>query len=95
MLGAKSDFNFLRIDKAKFEECPSESIDYAVMEKTSDAVVVPMDVSWSDIGSWSSLWDITDKDDNGNVILGDVIINNSTNSFIRSDFAAGNFFIYC
>jgi len=55
------------------------------MEKTSDAVVVPMDVSWSDIGSWSSLWDITDKDDNGNVILGDVIINNSTNSFIRSD----------
>ena len=85
MLGSKSDFNFLRIDKAKFEECPSESIDYAVMEKTLDAVVVPMDVGWSDIGSWSSLWDITDKDVNGNVILGDVIINNSTNSFIRSD----------
>ena len=85
MLGTKSDLNFLRIDKAKFEECPSESVDYAVMENTADAVVVPMDAGWSDVGSWSSLWDITNKDHNGNVIHGDVIIHNSTNSFIRSD----------
>ena len=85
MLGTKSDLNFLRIDKTKFEECPSESVDYAVMENTAEAVVIPMDAGWSDIGSWSSLWDVTNKDHNGNVIYGDVIIHNSTNSFIRSD----------
>jgi mannose-1-phosphate guanylyltransferase len=68
-----------------FEECPGESVDYAVMENTGDAIVIPMDAGWSDIGSWSSLWDITNKDHNGNVIHGDVIIHNSTNSFIRSD----------
>jgi mannose-1-phosphate guanylyltransferase len=85
ILGAKSGINFLRIDKAKFEECLSESVDYAVMENTVDAVVIPMDTGWSDVGSWSSLWDITNKDRNGNVIFGDVIIHNSTNSFIRSD----------
>ena len=85
MLGTKSDLNFLRIDKTRFEECPGESVDYAVMENTADAVVIPMDAGWSDVGSWSSLWDITNKDHNGNVIHGDVIIHNSTNSFIRSD----------
>ena len=85
MLRTKSDLNFLRIDKTRFEECPSESVDYAVMENTADAVVIPMDAGWSDVGSWSSLWDITNKDHNGNVIHGDVIIHNSTNSFIRSD----------
>ena len=53
-------------------KCPSESIDYAVMEKTADAVVVPMDAGWSDIGSWSSLWDISNKDKCGNSSLGDV-----------------------
>ena len=85
MQGAKSDFNFLRVDKARFEECPRESVDFAVMENTTDAVVIPMDAGWSDVGSWSSLWDITKKDKNGNVIHGDVIIHNSNNSFIRSD----------
>ena len=85
MLGTKSDLNFLRIDKARFEGCPSESVDYAVMENTADAVVVPMDAGWSDVGSWSSLWDIANKDHNDNVIHGDVIIHNSTNSYIRSD----------
>ena len=55
------------------------------MENTEDAVVIPMDAGWSDVGSWSSLWDITDKDINGNVIHGDVITHNLTNSFIRSD----------
>ena len=85
MLETKSDLNFLRIDKTRFEECPSESVDYAVMENTAEAVVIPMDAGWSDIGSWSSLWDVTNKDHNGNVIYGDVIIHNSTNSFIRSD----------
>ena len=85
MRGTKTDFNFLRVAEESFKECPNESVDYAVMENTEDAVVIPMDVGWSDIGSWSSLWDITDKDVNGNVIHGDVITHNSNNSFIRSD----------
>ena len=79
------DLDFFRINKARFEECPSESVDYAVMENTSDAIVVPLDAGWSDIGSWSSLWDISEKDDSGNVSHGDVILHNSTNSYIRTD----------
>ena len=81
----ESDLDFLRINKEKFEACPSDSIDYAVMEKTEDAVVVPMDAGWSDIGSWSSLWDISKKDENGNSAHGDVLLQNSNNSYIRSD----------
>jgi mannose-1-phosphate guanylyltransferase len=81
----ESDLDFLRINKEKFEACPSDSIDYAVMERTEDAVVVPMDAGWSDIGSWSSLWDISKKDENGNSVHGDVLLQNSNNSYIRSD----------
>jgi mannose-1-phosphate guanylyltransferase len=81
----QSDLDFLRISKEKFEACPSDSIDYAVMERTEDAVVVPMDAGWSDIGSWSSLWDISKKDENGNTAHGDVLLQNSNNSYIRSD----------
>tara|TARA_B110000114_G_C15088519_1_gene397346 strand:- start:1613 stop:3007 length:1395 start_codon:yes stop_codon:yes gene_type:complete len=80
-----SDLDFLRIHKEKFSECPSESIDYAVMEKTADAVVVPMDARWSDIGSWSSLWEVSKKDDNGNVSDGDVLMHETNNSFVKSD----------
>jgi mannose-1-phosphate guanylyltransferase len=79
------DNDFIRINKVAFDACPSESIDYAVMEKTGDAVVVPMDAGWSDIGSWSSLWDISQKDDNGNATHGDVILHESNNSYIRTD----------
>jgi mannose-1-phosphate guanylyltransferase len=81
----ESDLDFLRINKEKFEACPSDSIDYAVMERTEDAVVLPMDAGWSDIGSWSSLWDISKKDENGNSAHGDVLLQNSNNSYIRSD----------
>ena len=81
----ESDLDFLRVNKEVFEKCPSESIDYAVMEKTADAVVVPMTAGWSDIGSWSSLWDISEKDINGNVSLGDVITHRTKNSFVRTD----------
>ena len=56
-----TDNDFIRVNKAAFEECPSESIDYAVMEQTEHAVVVPMATGWSDIGSWSSLWNISEK----------------------------------
>lgn len=76
------DLDFLRIDSASFELCPSESIDYAVMEKTSRAVVVPMQAQWSDIGSWSSLWDVCKKDLSGNFTSGDVILKDCENNYI-------------
>jgi len=85
MVIAEHDLDFLRINKETFSECPSESIDYAVMENTEDAVVVAMDAGWSDIGSWSSLWDISEKDMDGNATHGDVILHNSKNSYIRTD----------
>lgn len=84
-VGAKADLDFFRINEADFISCPAESVDYAVMEKTADAVVFPMDAGWSDIGSWSSLWDISKKDINGNVSLGDVITHRTKNSFVRTD----------
>lgn len=76
------DLDFVRLNKELFHNCPSESIDYAVMEKTSDAVVVPMNAGWSDVGSWSSLWDISDKDNNGNAFTGDVISVNTNNTYV-------------
>ena len=79
------DLDFLRINKEKFETCPSDSVDYAVMEKTTDAVVVPMDAGWSDVGSWSSLWDISNKDKNGNARFGDVILHDSKDCYVRAD----------
>ena len=80
-----SDLDFIRIDADAFAACPDDSIDYAVMEKTSDAVVVPMDAGWNDIGSWSSLWDISDKDVSGNATSGDVMLHATANSFVRAD----------
>lgn len=85
VMGVKADLDFLRIHKETFESCPAESVDYAVMEKTSHAVVVPMDAGWSDIGSWSSLWDISEKDGEGNFTHGDVILHNTQNSYVRTD----------
>ena len=85
VMDVKADLDFLRIDKETFESCPAESVDYAVMEKTSHAVVVPMDAGWSDIGSWSSLWDISEKDSEGNSTHGDVILHNTQNSYVRTD----------
>ncbi|WP_115719130.1 mannose-1-phosphate guanylyltransferase/mannose-6-phosphate isomerase [Gallaecimonas mangrovi] len=79
-----ADLDFVRIGKEAFEYCPSESIDYAVMEKTAKAAVVPLDAGWSDVGSWSSLWDIEPKDSNGNVINGDVLMHETRNSLVHS-----------
>jgi len=78
-----TDDDFIRIDKVAFEKCPDESIDYAVMEKTDDAVVVPLDAGWSDIGSWSALWDVSHKNAEGNAAIGDCIIHETTNSLIQ------------
>lgn len=78
------DLEFLRVDKSEFEACPADSIDYAVMEKTQDAYVVPLDVDWNDIGSWSALWDIAQKDEHNNVVKGDIILQDTSNSYINS-----------
>lgn len=85
MADISKDNDFLRINKAEFKACPSDSIDYAVMEKTPHAVVVPMDAGWSDIGSWSSLWDISQKDGEGNASYGDVVLHEAKNSYVRTD----------
>ncbi|HEB0855347.1 mannose-1-phosphate guanylyltransferase/mannose-6-phosphate isomerase [Citrobacter werkmanii] len=81
------DLDFIRIDKEAFALCPSDSIDYAVMEHTQHAVVVPMDAGWSDVGSWSSLWDISAKDQQRNVLHGDVFTHNSADNYIYSESA--------
>ena len=85
MSTVSSDLDFIRVDREAFTACPDDSIDYAVMEKTSDAVVVPMNAGWNDIGSWSSLWDVSDKDEAGNATSGDTLLLNTTNSLVRSD----------
>ena len=83
--GAARDLDFLRLEAKAFERCPSESIDYAVMEKTSEAAVVPADMGWSDVGSWSALWEIADKDAAGNVKRGDAHLHDVTGSYVRAD----------
>lgn len=84
VMGGKSDLDFVRLDKDAFADCPEDSIDYAVMEKTDKAVVVPLDAGWSDVGSWSALWDIGAKDADGNVTKGDVLAVNSHNSYVHA-----------
>ena len=73
LAGAVRDVDFLRLDRAAFEACPSDSIDYAVMEKTTTAAVLPINVGWNDVGSWSALWEIADQDPDGNAHHGDVL----------------------
>ncbi|MEZ9745986.1 mannose-1-phosphate guanylyltransferase/mannose-6-phosphate isomerase [Vibrio splendidus] len=79
------DVEFIRVDTEVFETCPDKSVDYAVMEKTDSAVVVPMDAGWSDVGSFSALWEISKKDENKNVIKGDVITVDSENNYIYAE----------
>ena len=78
---AKRDGDFVRLDRDAFAACPSDSIDYAVMEKTGDACVVPVDIGWNDVGSWSALWDVSEQDDAGNAHHGDVIAVDSRDSY--------------
>lgn len=82
---AKSDLDFVRLDAEAFAQCPSDSIDYAVMEKTQKAVVVPLKADWSDLGSWSSLWESMPKDVHDNVLTGDVLTHNVSNCYIRAE----------
>jgi mannose-1-phosphate guanylyltransferase/mannose-6-phosphate isomerase len=82
--GASADLDFIRIDRDAFAASPSDSIDYAVMEKTARAAVVPVSCGWSDIGSWSSLWSVAQRDENGNRHEGDVISVDTRGSLVRA-----------
>jgi len=82
---AKADLDFTRIDPKLFEACPADSIDYAVMEKTSDAVVVPLAAGWSDVGSWAALHEASEPDAHGNVSRGDVICEDSQGCYLYSE----------
>ncbi|MGV8921773.1 MAG: mannose-1-phosphate guanylyltransferase/mannose-6-phosphate isomerase [Thermomonas sp.] len=81
---AQRDGDFIRLDKDAFVACPSDSIDYAVMEKTGMASVLPVDIGWNDVGSWSALWDVSEQDADGNAHHGDVISIDSRNSYAYS-----------
>ena len=78
---AARDGDFIRLDKAAFAACPSDSIDYAVMEKTDAACVLPVDIGWNDVGSWSALWEVSEQDAHGNAHHGDVVSIDSRNSY--------------
>jgi mannose-1-phosphate guanylyltransferase len=78
------DLNFTRVDRTLFSACPEDSIDYAVMERTTDAVMVAMSAGWSDIGSWSALADTFAKDADGNVLKGDVLAENTFNTYVHA-----------
>lgn len=84
LLGSK-DGNFFRLDEAAMTRSPSDSLDYALMEKTDRAAVVAADLDWSDIGSWHALWEVSHKDGDGNVTLGDVIMEDTRNCLVRSE----------
>jgi len=81
---AIKDLDFLRLERDAFKKCPSDSIDYAVMEKTKEAIVVELDSSWSDIGSWNALWEVGEKDNANNVVRGDVIAQDVSESLLIS-----------
>jgi mannose-1-phosphate guanylyltransferase/mannose-6-phosphate isomerase len=83
--GGEIDLEFFFRPAKSFEDCPSESIDYAVMEKTRNALVMPADIGWSDVGSWSALWEVSSKDERGNTFQGDVVDRGSRNSFVHAD----------
>lgn len=82
---ANRDMDFVRVGVEAFKSCPSDSIDYAVMEKVSNAVVIPVDIGWSDVGSWSALHEIGEQDENNNIIIGDTRCVSTSNSYVRAE----------
>jgi mannose-1-phosphate guanylyltransferase/mannose-1-phosphate guanylyltransferase/mannose-6-phosphate isomerase len=82
---ATRDLDFLRLEESAFASCPSVSIDHAVMEKTDQAAVVLADFGWSDVGSWSALWEVGDKDASGNVAIGDVMMEDASGCYVRGE----------
>jgi mannose-1-phosphate guanylyltransferase/mannose-1-phosphate guanylyltransferase/mannose-6-phosphate isomerase len=85
LMRAKVDLDFVRLDREAFTACPADSIDYAVMEHTRRAAVVPADIGWNDIGAWSALWEVGEKDEAGNVVRGDVLLDGARNNFVRAE----------
>lgn len=85
MADASVDLDFLRPQREAFLNCPADSIDYAVMEKTRRGAVIPLDCGWSDVGAWSTLWQVSERDDRGNVAIGDVMIEDCSDSYLRSE----------
>jgi mannose-1-phosphate guanylyltransferase/mannose-6-phosphate isomerase len=83
--GAATDLDFLRLDQEAYAASPNISIDYAVMEGTGKGAVVPLDMGWSDVGSWAALWELGDKDGAGNVVRGDVAVHNVHNTYLHAD----------
>lgn len=83
--GKQADLDFTRLDVEAFKACPDDSIDYAVMEKTDNAVMIGLDAGWSDVGSWSSLWEESEHDAQGNVCRGDVFVHDASNNLLFSD----------
>ena len=81
----KSDLDFMRLDPAAFEACPPDSVDYAVMERTSASVMVQADIGWSDVGSWASLWETGKKDERKNVVHGDVDLRDAKGCYVRAE----------
>ena len=81
----KQDVDFCRLDAQAFADCPADSIDYAVMERTANAAVVPADIGWSDVGSWATLWETASKSADGNVTRGDVDLKDTRNSYVRAE----------
>lgn len=81
----KTDLDFTRIDREAFAKCPVQSIDYAVMEKTDRAVVIPLNAGWNDVGAWSSVWDVLKKDSAGNALRGDTIVHDSRDCLVYSE----------
>lgn len=82
---ASADLDFIRLDKAAFSASPSDSIDYAVMEKSANTVMVPLDAGWSDVGSWDALWQVMAKDEQGNACRGDVLLEQCHNSYVYAE----------
>lgn len=82
---AGQDMDFVRLNEAAFERCPADSIDYAVMEQTDAAVTLPLDADWNDLGSWATLMDAAERDSVGNVLLGDVLAEDSRNNYVRAE----------
>ncbi len=79
-----ADLDFQRLDEAAFAACPADSIDYAVMEKTDQAVVIPLSAGWNDIGAWSALWDVHPHNEDGNVLFGDVLTEAADNCYLHA-----------
>ena len=85
IIKSKLDLEFQRLDKIAFKSCPNISIDIAVMEKTNKGIVLPLDVSWSDIGSWEAVWETSEKDKENNFTQGKIILDNTKNCYLKSE----------